>query len=58
MGMEAWSPMEVITEEEGTSKAEIFVFGLVVYEMLALHSPHVDKLVVPDSDEEDGWECG
>ena len=52
--MEAWPPMEVIKEEEVTSKD----FGLVVYEMLALHSPHVDKLVVPDSDEEDGWECG
>ena len=42
--------MEVIKEEEVTSKD----FGLVVYEMLALHSPHVDKLVVPGSDEEDG----
>jgi len=53
-GTEAWSPMEVIREEEVTSKADIFAFGLVVYEMLALHSPHVDKLVVPDDDEEEG----
>ena len=52
-GTEAWSPMEVIKDEEVTSKADIFAFGLVVYEMLALHSPHVDKLVVPDSDDED-----
>ena len=52
-GTVAWSPMEVI-KEEVTSKADIFAFGLVLYEMLALHSPHVDKLVVPDSDEEDG----
>ena len=35
--------MDVI-KEEVTSKAEIFTFGLVEYEMLALHSPHVDKL--------------
>jgi len=53
VGTEAWSPMEVIKEEQVTNKADIFAFGLVVYEMLALHSPHVDKLMVPDSDEED-----
>jgi len=52
-GTEAWSPIEVIKDQEVTSKADIFAFGLVVYEMLSLHSPHVDKLVVPDSDEED-----
>jgi len=54
VGTEAWSPMEVIKEKEVTNKADIFAFGLVVYEMLALHSPHVDKLEVPDSDDEDG----
>eukprot|EP00092_Neocalanus_flemingeri_P009630 GFUD01010367.1.p1 GENE.GFUD01010367.1~~GFUD01010367.1.p1 ORF type:complete len:343 (+),score=130.20 GFUD01010367.1:59-1087(+) len=53
VGTEAWSPMEVIKEEEVNNKADIFAFGLVVYEMLALHSPHVDKLMVPDSDDED-----
>ena len=30
---EAWFPMEVIREEEVTSKTDIFVFDLVVYEM-------------------------
>jgi len=54
VGTEAWSPMEVITEdEEVTIKADIFAFGLVVYEMMSLHSPHVDKLIVPDSEEDD-----
>ena len=48
---EAWSPMEVISKEEVTSKTDIFVFGLVVYEM---HSPHVEKLIVLDDDVEDG----
>ena len=40
-----YTGMEFIKEEEVTSKA----FGLVVYKMSALHSPHVDNLVVPDS---------
>ena len=47
----AWSPMEVISKEEVTSKTDIFFFGLVVYEM---HSPHVEKLIVLDDDVEDG----
>jgi len=52
-GTEAWSPLEVIKDEKVTSKADIFAFGLVVYEMLSLHSPHVDKLLIADSDDED-----
>jgi len=55
VGTEAWSPMEVIKEEEITTKADIFAFGLVIYEMIALHSPHIDKLMVDeDSEDEDG----
>lgn len=53
-GMEAWSPMEVIKDEEVTNQSDIFAFGLVVYEILALYSPQVDELIVPDSNEEDG----
>ena len=53
VGTEAWSPMEVIKDEQViTSKADIFAFGLLIYEMLALHSPHVDKLVIADEDED------
>ena len=54
VGTEAWSPPEVITNSQIiTNKADIFAFGLLVYEMLALHSPHVDKLVLGDDDDED-----
>ena len=54
VGTEAWCPMEVIRDQGPvTSKADIFAFGLTVFEMLALHSPHVDKLCCDDDDEDD-----
>jgi len=57
VGTEAWSPMEVIKDDAAiTSKADIFAFGLLIYEMLALHSPHVDKLVIDDEDDDAGDE--
>ena len=49
VGTEAWSPLEVIKDHQVlTNKADIFAFGLLIYEMLALHSPHVDKLQFAD----------
>ena len=54
VGTEAWCPMEVIKDQGAvTSKADIFAFGLTVFEMLALHSPHVDKLYFDDDSEDD-----
>jgi len=53
VGTEAWSPMEVIKDGVVTDKADIFAFGLVIYEMLALHSPHIDKLCTEDDDDDD-----
>jgi len=53
VGTEAWSPLEVIRDEEVTCKADIYAFGLVIYEMLALHSPHIDKLMVGDEEDDD-----
>lgn len=50
VGTEAWSPLEVLLEKEVTTKADIFAFGLVIYEMLALQPPHVDKLCLDDTD--------
>jgi len=52
MGTEAWSAIEVIQEETITTKADIFSFGLVIYEMMALHGPHMDKLGEEDDEEE------
>lgn len=54
VGTEAWCPIEVIKDQGTvTSKADIFAFGLTVFEMLALHSPHVDKLCCDDDFEDD-----
>jgi len=53
VGTEAWSPMEVIKDGVVTYKADIFAFGLVIYEMLALHSPHIDKLCTEEEDDDD-----
>ena len=45
VGTEAWSPKEVILGEQAiTTKADMFAFGLVIFEMISLHSPHIDKL--------------
>jgi len=44
IGTDAWSPIEVILKTPVTTKADIFAFGLVIFETLALHSPHIDKL--------------
>ena len=55
VGTEAWAPLEAVRDAEITDRADIFAFGLLVYEMLSLHSPHVDKLAVDDdSEDEDG----
>nr|ACO10963.1 Lymphokine-activated killer T-cell-originated protein kinase homolog [Caligus rogercresseyi] len=53
-GTEAWNPIEVIGEETDiTPKADIFAFGCLLYEMLSLRPPHVDKLVVNEDDDVD-----
>uniref|UniRef100_A0A0K2TM57 Lymphokineactivated killer Tcelloriginated protein kinaselike [Ciona intestinalis] n=1 Tax=Lepeophtheirus salmonis TaxID=72036 RepID=A0A0K2TM57_LEPSM len=54
VGTEAWNAMEVIEEETViTPKADIFSYGCLIYEMLTLRPPHIDKLVVSESDDED-----
>lgn len=54
IGTEAWSAKEIIHGGPVTTKADIFSLGLVMYEMMALHGPHMDKLGLDDSDDSDG----
>lgn len=54
VGTEAWSPKEVILGEQAiTTKADMFAFGLVIFEMISLHSPHIDKLDSIEVEEDD-----
>ncbi|XP_063865654.1 lymphokine-activated killer T-cell-originated protein kinase-like [Scylla paramamosain] len=48
VGTECWSAPEVFEDDVITQKTDMFSFGLVLWEMLTLHAPHVDKLN-PDS---------
>jgi PDZ-binding kinase len=51
IGTDAWAPMESLRRLPITTKADIFAFGLVIFEMLALHPPHIDKLVCDEPEE-------
>ncbi|XP_023331047.1 lymphokine-activated killer T-cell-originated protein kinase [Eurytemora carolleeae] len=51
IGTDAWAPMEALRRQPITTAADIFAFGLVIFEMIALHPPHVDKLVCDESTE-------
>uniref|UniRef100_A0A667GK07 PDZ binding kinase n=1 Tax=Lynx canadensis TaxID=61383 RepID=A0A667GK07_LYNCA len=51
IGTEPWKPKEAL-EENGiiTDKADIFAFGLTLWEMMTLSIPHIN---LPDDDDED-----
>ncbi|KAF3818436.1 hypothetical protein GH733_011853, partial [Mirounga leonina] len=50
-GLKPWKPKEAL-EENGiiTDKADIFAFGLTLWEMMTLSIPHIN---LPDDDDED-----
>ncbi|XP_030200781.1 lymphokine-activated killer T-cell-originated protein kinase homolog [Gadus morhua] len=58
IGTEPWNPKEAMEEEgEITDKADIFAYGLTLWEMMTLAMPHVDMLDV-DVDEEEEEDTG
>lgn len=54
IGTEPWKPKEALEEEgaEITDKADIFAFGLTLWEMMTLAMPHLEML--EDEDDDDG----
>ncbi|XP_074541491.1 lymphokine-activated killer T-cell-originated protein kinase homolog [Halichoeres trimaculatus] len=56
IGTEPWKPKEALDEEGGeiTDKADMFAFGLTLWEMMTLAMPHLEMLEDDDDDVEDG----
>ncbi|XP_070591015.1 lymphokine-activated killer T-cell-originated protein kinase isoform X2 [Erythrolamprus reginae] len=54
IGTEPWKPKEAL-EEDGiiTDKADIFAFGLTLWEMMTLSIPHLNLLGDDDEDDDD-----
>ncbi|XP_028253871.1 lymphokine-activated killer T-cell-originated protein kinase homolog [Parambassis ranga] len=51
IGTEPWNPKEALEGGEITDKADIFAYGLTLWEMMTLAMPHLEML--EDDDEED-----
>ncbi|XP_068432981.1 lymphokine-activated killer T-cell-originated protein kinase homolog isoform X2 [Clinocottus analis] len=53
IGTEPWKPKEALEEEgEITDKADIFAYGLTLWEMMTLAMPHLEMLDQDDEEEE------
>ncbi|KAM6992196.1 lymphokine-activated killer T-cell-originated protein kinase homolog [Tautogolabrus adspersus] len=54
IGTEPWKPKEALDEEgEITDKADIFAFGLTLWEMMTLAMPHLEMLEDEEEEEEE-----
>ncbi|XP_049446781.1 lymphokine-activated killer T-cell-originated protein kinase homolog [Epinephelus fuscoguttatus] len=54
IGTEPWKPKEALDEGgEITDKADIFAYGLTLWEMMTLAMPHLEMLEDEDEEEED-----
>ncbi|CAL4069449.1 unnamed protein product, partial [Meganyctiphanes norvegica] len=49
IGTECWSAPEAVIGDTISHKTDMFAFGLVLWEMISLSAPHIDKLNFDDS---------
>lgn len=57
IGTEPWKPKEALEEGgEITDKADVFAYGLTLWEMMTLAMPHLEMLEDDDEEEEDEGE--
>lgn len=57
IGTEPWKPKEALDEGgEITDKADIFAYGLTLWEMMTLAMPHLEMLMDDDEEEEEETE--
>lgn len=56
VGTEPWNSKEVMLGGEITDKADIFSYGLTLWEMMTLSMPHLEVLDDEEEEEEDGDE--
>lgn len=52
IGTECWSAPEVLIGGKVSQKTDMFAFGLLIWEMIALCAPHIDKLNFNERSEE------
>ncbi|XP_066533692.1 lymphokine-activated killer T-cell-originated protein kinase homolog [Hoplias malabaricus] len=53
IGTEPWTPKEVLEQELICDKADIFAYGLTLWEMMTLSVPHLEILDTNDDDDDD-----
>ncbi|XP_053736614.1 lymphokine-activated killer T-cell-originated protein kinase homolog [Synchiropus splendidus] len=53
VGTEPWKPREALEDGEISDKADIFAYGLTLWEMMTLSMPHLEMLGEEEEDEEE-----
>lgn len=53
IGTEPWKPKEALEDGIITDKADIFAYGLTLWEMMTLSVPHLEMLDTEDDDDND-----
>uniref|UniRef100_A0AAV2KB45 Protein kinase domain-containing protein n=1 Tax=Knipowitschia caucasica TaxID=637954 RepID=A0AAV2KB45_KNICA len=56
IGTEPWNPKEVMEGGPVSDKADVFAFGLTLWEMMTLSMPHLDALDEEEDEEDDEGE--